>query len=539
MFKRLTIAALVLFAALMVKADEGQKVTSKVQKVTVFLNGAQVTRTAIVNIVAGTTDLIFENISPDIDPQSIQVHANGEFTILSVKHEMNYLSSTSNKTQQLLDLHTKQKSINDKITMLNNMLAIYQAEETVIAKNQSVKAENATLDVVKLKQALDFQTERLTMLKQKEQDAGNQITVLYTERQQFDNQINEINNGQTTATSNIIVAVSSKAALQSTFAVSYLTADASWYASYDIRAKNVNTPLTIAYKANVLQHSGEDWKNVKLTLSTGLPSNNAIKPELMPYYLNVYNDVERALRGRVAGVAMNNAGDKESNQLAEVVVANGNAKSIPVSVDMQEAQTSVEFNIDNPYSVTNDGKPCQVEINNINVNASYQYYAAPKISTDVFLTASVTDLNKYNLLSGDANVFFEGTYIGKSRIDMRAMSDTLNLSLGNDKGILIKRTLEKNLTQNQTFGSNKKETKSWSIEVKNRKSQKIGLLVEDQVPVSQNSAIEVEVQETSGAKPDATTGKVSWNLTLNSQDDKKLQLKYMVKYPKSQSVIVQ
>jgi len=59
------------------------------------------------------------------------------------------------------------------------------------------------------------------------------------------------------------------------------------------------------------------------------------------------------------------------------------------------------------------------------------------------------------------------------------------------------------------------------------------------VPVSQNSSIEVEAQETSGAKPDASTGKVSWNLTLNSQDDKKLQLTYMVKYPKSQSVIVQ
>ena len=538
MFKRFMIAVCAMTAITVAKADEGQKVASKVQKVTVFLKGAQVTRTAAVNINAGTTDLIFNNISPNIDPQSIQVHANGEFTILSVKHEMNYLSSASNKTQQLSDLHAKQKSINDKITMLNNMLAIYQAEETVIAKNQSVKAENATLDVLKLKQALDFQTERLTMLKQKEQDAGNQIATLYTERQQYDNQINEINNGQTTATSNIVVTVSSKTALQSIFSVSYLTADASWYASYDIRAKNVNGPLTIVYKANVLQRSGEDWKNVKLTLSTGLPSNNAIKPELMPYYLNVYN-VNKALRGRVAGVAVNRDEDKESNQLAEVVVASGYAKSIPVNVDMQEAQTSVEFNIENPYSVTNDSKACQVEINEVNVNATYQYYAAPKISTDVFLTASVTDLNKYNLLSGDANVFFEGTYIGKSRIDMQAMSDTLNLSLGNDKGILVKRTLEKNLTQNQTFGSNKKETKSWVIEVKNRKNQKVNLLVEDQIPVSQNSSIEVEAQETSGVKPDATTGKVSWNLTLNSQDDKKLQLKYMVKYPKSQSVIVQ
>ncbi len=534
MCKKLIMAAFVLFIAIAAKADEGQKVASKVEKVIVFLKGAQVTRTAMVNINPGTTDLVFNNISPNIDPQSIQVHANGEFTILSVKHEMNYLSSVSNKTQQLLELHAKQKSVKDKITTLNNMIAIYQAEETVIAKNQFVRAENTTLDVVKLKQALDFQTERLTALKQKEQDAGNQISELYIEQQQYDNQIAEINNGQTTTTSNIIVTVSSKTALQSIFAVSYLTGDASWYPSYDIRAKNVNSPLTIVYKANVLQRSGEDWKSVKLTLSTGLPSNNAVKPELNPYYLNIY-DLNKALQGRVSGIQVRsqNAAAVSDYSLKEVAVAEA------PKVDMVEAQTSVEFNIDNPYSVTNDGKPCQVEINQVNVNATYQYYTAPKISTDVFLTARVTDLNKYNLLSGDANVFFEGTYIGKSRIDMRAMSDTLNLSLGNDKGILVKRTLERNLTQNQTFGSNKKETKSWIIEVKNRKNQKINLLVDDQVPVSQNSSIEVETQETSGAKPDALTGKVSWNFLLNSQEDKKVQLTYMVKYPKSQQVIVQ
>ncbi|SHM46967.1 DUF4139 domain-containing protein [Mucilaginibacter sp. OK098] len=532
MFKKLLLAAVVVFIAIAAKADEGQKVTSKVQKVVVFLKGAQVTRTAMVNVSAGTTDLVFDNISPNIDPQSIQVHANGEFTILSVKHEMNYLSNGDVKTRQLQELHTQAKLIRDKIDMQNNMLSIYQAEENVIAKNQFVRTENTTLDVLKLKQALDFQTERLTALKQKEQAANNQVNGLNIDLQKYESQIAEVNNSQNTATSNIIVTVSSKAALQSIFAVSYVTENASWYPSYDIRAKNVNSPLTIVYKANVLQRSGEDWKNVKLTLSTGSPTGNSIKPELNPYYLNIYN-VNKALEGRADGMVTEGYSVARDKQLAEVAI------TVPVAVNVVEAQNSVEFNIDNPYSVTNDGKPCQVEINQVNINATYQYYVAPKISTDVFLTAQVTDLNKYNFLSGDANLFFEGTYIGKSRIDTRALSDTLNLSLGNDKGILIKRTLQKNLTEKQTFGSNKKETKSWLIEVKNRKNQKVNLLVEDQVPVSQNSAIEVEVQESGGVKPDVLTGKVSWNFLLNSQEDTKTQLRYMVKYPKSQSVIVQ
>ena len=204
-----------------------------------------------------------------------------------------------------------------------------------------------------------------------------------------------------------------------------------------------------------------------------------------------------------------------------------------------ENQTNVEFNIDNPYSIPTDGKQYLVEINQVEVKSGFQYYVAPKINTDVFLTAQLTDWNKYSFLSGEANLYFEGTFIGKSLIDVNNAADTLNLSLGTDKNIVVTRTLEKNLTQNQTFGSNKKETKSWVIEIKNRKNQKINLLVDDQVPVSQNSSIEVEIQEASGAKPDALTGKVSWNFLLNSQEDKKVQLTYMVKYPKSQQVIVQ
>ncbi len=526
-------AVFVFFIAIAAKANDGEKITSKVQKVIVFLNGAQITRTAMVNVNAGTSELIFGGISPGIDVQSIQVHANGEFTILSVKHEVNYLGEDV-KTKRIDELQAQQKILRDKIDLQNNMLSIYQTEESILAKNQFVKAENASLEVAKLKEALDFQTDRLISLKEKEQVVKNQVEALNAELQKYYQQINEINEVKNVASVNIIVSVSSKVMLQAGFTLSYMIHNAGWYPSYDIRAKNISSPLNIVYKANVSQRSGEDWKNVKLTLSTGTPTGNSIKPELDPYYLNFVQPMRQI---------------SSSNALAEVVVTGYEAKrdkevdddsgTERVAVNQVENQTSVEFNIDNPYSIASDGKPCQVEINQVSVKAGYQYYVAPKISTDVFLTARVTDWSKYSFLSGEANLFFEGTYVGKSRIDVQSLDDTLNLSLGTDKNILVKRTLEKDLSQTQTIGSNKKETKGWLIEVKNHKTQPVNLLVEDQVPVSQNSAIEVEVQEASGVKPDPLTGKVSWNFLLNSQDDKKIALKYQVKYPKNQPLIVQ
>lgn len=524
-------AVLLVITGMAANAEDGQKVVSKVQKVTVFLNGAQVTRTAMVTINPGTTDLVFSDISPEVDAQSLQVHADGAFTILSVRHELNYLSGQF-KSKQVQDLEAMQKELQDKINLQNNLLSIYQTEEGTLMRNQFVKAENQTLDVLKLKEALDFQTQRLTSIREKELAINNQIAELNNQIQKYYSQINEINERQSATTSNIIVTVSSKTALQAPFSLSYIIRSAGWYPSYDIRAKNVKSPLNISYNANVSQKSGEEWKNVRLSLSTGNLTTSSNKPELYPFYLNFPSKVV--------------AGGSGSGSLAEVVVTRPTAYQVdkkegtlPVEVTREERQTNFEFTIENPYTVQTDGKVCMVEINQVEVKATFQYYVAPKINTDVFLTAKVTDWNKYNFLSGRANLFFEGTYIGVSHINTQAVNDTLNLSLGVDKGIIVKRILQKDLSEKQTFGSNRKETRDWRIEVKNRKNQPVNLIVEDQVPVSQNSSIDVEVQETSGAKPDALTGKVVWNFLLNSQDEKKVQLKYLVKYPKNQSVIVE
>ena len=536
MYKKLLYLLVCAFATIAAKADDGQKIASKVEKVTVFLSGAQVTRTAAVNIGAGTSTLVFGNLSTGLDAGSIQVQANGEFTILSVRHEI----TTSNdpaKTKQVDALEAAKKEIKDKINFQNALLTIYQSEENTLMKNQSVKAENAALDVANLKLALDFQTQRLTSIKEKEFSINAQIDALNLELQKNAQQINALNAERNIRTSDIVVTVYSKTAVQSNFSISYIIHEARWYPSYDIKAKNVNSPLSISYNANVSQTSGEEWKNVMLTLSTGNPSVNGIKPELSPYFLNIienslagYNMAPSAHYSDAAGASEKQSYGNDDRKPRETV---------PIAVTQQENQTNFEFKIEIPYTVEADGKVCTAEINKVSVNATYQYAVVPKLSTDVFLTAQLIDWNKYNFLYGEANLFFEGTYIGKSVLNPQATTDTLNLSLGVDKNIVVTRTLQKEFSVRQSLGSNKKETKDWLIEIKNRKNQVVNLLIEDQVPVSQNAAIEVEVQETSGAKPDPSTGKVSWNFSLKPQDDKKVEVRYQVKYPKNQMVMVQ
>lgn len=623
MLKRLFIAIGLITTIINATAQDGQKITSKVQKVVVFLTGGQVTRSASASIKPGTSTLVFGDISPDIDVQSLQVHGSGDFTILSVKQELNFLNAQT-KQKRIDDLRDQQKQLSDKIEIKNGLLTVYRQEEKMMLKNQVVTGQNNNLDLVKLRQALDFQTAELTELKKKTQAETQQINALNIEINKYNRQIAELSKGESNITSNILVNVSSAAAVQAQFTLSYVVRNAGWFPTYDIRAKDVNSPIAISYKANVSQHCGEEWKDIKLTLSTGNPTVSGTKPVISPYFLNygmyyqgtaaaitrvtgrvTSRDDGQALPGvtvkvkgtsigaatdangnytlqipqgspilvfsyigyeaaerQVSGAVMNMVLSPSTKELAEVVVTgygysgdvdralNGKVsgvqirgaaslQSIPIAVTQNENQTNIEFNITNPFTVPGDGKQYAVEISQLNLDAMYEYSVAPKLSTDVFLTAKLTDWNKYNFLSGEANLFFEGTYIGKSLIDTHTALDTLDLSLGTDKNIVVSRILQKNLTEKNIFGSNKKETKDWLIEVKNRRSQAINLMVEDQVPVSQNSAIEVETQELSGGKADPLTGKVTWKLNLNPLENKKMELKYQVRYPKNQNVIVQ
>ena len=606
------------------KADD-KKIITKIQHVVVFLNGAQITRVANVNVAEGNSTLSFEGISPDIDMQSLQIKAGGDFTILSVKQELDFLNQQT-KQKNVEELQNQEKQIKDKIELQTNALNVYNEEQNMLLKNQVVSGQNTNLDILKLRQALDFQTLRLTEIKKKQQAVNDQIALLNLELAKYTRQVNNIYKVSAKATSNILVTISGTKALQTQFTLTYVVKNASWYPTYDVRAKNVNSPLMVSYKANVSQQCGEDWSNIKLSLSTGNPTVNARRPELLPYYLNfgmIYDNpgtritrvsgritdetgvgiagVNVQVKGSSIGTVSDNAGNysiqtpqgaaplifsyvgyerierqpgseilnirmqPSTAMLSEVVVTGYKSEykrdvinpgapgastqvyirgmnamqSNPLVVTQNENQTNIEFDIANPYTIPSDGKQYLVEINQLTIPADFEYYTAPKLSTDVFLTAKVANWTQYNLLSGEANLFFEGTFIGKSLIDTRSTADTLSLSMGIDKSIVVTRTSLKDLAEKPSFSSSKKETRDWLIDIKNRKTQPVVLLVEDEIPVSQNSEIAVETQQISGGKLDPLTGKVSWTLNLSPQTEKKLNLKYQVRYPKNQTVIVQ
>jgi uncharacterized protein (TIGR02231 family) len=146
--------------------------------------------------------------------------------------------------------------------------------------------------------------------------------------------------------------------------------------------------------------------------------------------------------------------------------------------------------------------------------------------------ANIVDWEKYNLLEGEANIFFENTFVGKSILDVTFVSDTLSISLGRDKNVIVKRDKIKEFTTRQFLGSKKEETRTWQISVRNNKTKPIHMTLMDQVPVSTLEEIEVATENNSGGSYNKENGEVKWNFKLEPSAKKEFELKYKVKYPK-------
>lgn len=218
---------------------------------------------------------------------------------------------------------------------------------------------------------------------------------------------------------------------------------------------------------------------------------------------------------------------------------NSSRKAAPLPVVQVENNTSVEFDIKTPYTIPSENKTTVVEMEHYALEADYEYISVPKVVSDAFLTANIPNWEQYNLLEGEANVFFENTFVGKTILDTRYTSDTLNVSLGRDRNVQVKREKAKDYKQTRFLSSKAEVTRNWTINVRNNKSQAISMTILDQIPVSTLSEIEVTPEELSGGILNKEDGEVKWDLNLAPSQRQELNLKYKVRYPKSKTLTVE
>ncbi len=502
-----------------VTISEGQQVISnEVKEVTVFLNGAQVLREVKLKLVPGAQDIRIKELANQIDANSIQIRSSSDFIIQAVRHELNYIQPNQNKAEELLK---KKGLVKDELAKQEQVLFLLQFEKTSLQKNQvqlvGVPNSNAKLEDLKL--LVEYQKSKLAEILPKIYELEKKTKELQVDIDKIDRQIAEINQGEKEPSSELVLSLISKTASTVELDLIYYTQRASWTMNYDVRVKDLVSPIELFYKAQVNQQTGEDWKNVKLSLATANPLMRGDRPVLFPWFLRnqsppvAYDSYQRGAPPAAMELKAQAAG-------AEVYVSE------------KEQVTSRMYNIDLPYTILSNNKPFQVEIKRVSVPARYIYYAIPKLDADAFLTAEISDWEDLNLIDGEAQLFFEGSFQGKVFINTQSIQDIFRLSLGRDKNIVIERNKIKDYSKNKFLSDKVELTKGYEFIIKNKKSQAIELIVEDQLPLSTAKEIKVEVDELSGASSNNETGELRWVYNLKPSEQQKFRFRYKVTYPK-------
>ena len=631
--KRTLLLLLGLGAATLSAAGE-QKVKTSVEQVTLFIDGAQVTRSRQIDLPAGNSTVVFTGLSPYLDDKSMQVSAKGPFTVTAVNRVFNHTDSLERSTHR----QALEQEIDKTQQQLNRLKAsreVVDAESELLKTNCSVANRNVATPLAAIRELNEYYAARLEELKSKVLSLDAEEEKINERRRQILAELVNLGGRQSDPMSEVEVRIEAPAACRGSFTLTYYVRNAGWFPSYDIRSGGLSEPVEISYKANIFQNTKEEWKNVALTLSSSNPTTGSIAPQLWTWWLDyglapprynlnltsntvsgiVFDEQREPLPGatvmvpgttvgtstdvqgrysitvpngatslqfsyvgytprteRITGNSMNVTMQEDataldeavvvgygvSNQLAgaapgvrirgtaasdrkvvEVDFADFDAESAVMEVEQTQNQLGYEFEIRQPYTIPSDGKSVAAEIGRFDLPAAYIYQSTPKIDKDAFLVAEATGWEKLNLLQGEANVYFENTFVGKSILDPGQTSDTLRFSMGRDRSIRIERTKENDYSSRRAIGSNQTQTVAWKFTVRNTRPEPVVLTLTDQLPVSRNSTIAVSAEELSGGRLDKESGIVAWRLELKPGEQRELHLRYAVKYPKGRSLAIE
>lgn len=508
---------------------QGKEFTSEIKQVTVFERGAQVNRQASITLKKGIQEVVLNNLSRYIDANTIQAKIPGA-KIVSLSYQLNYLNSEEGNAQKKI-LQDSVAALEHELKLLKNELQINQQELKLIEKNVDIKGQTV-LDVADLEDFLIFYRSNLPLIK------GSMLKIEVKQKsvkqsiKKLKQELRNLNSTTQKVSGSLKIELSAAKQITGSLDLNYYVSNAGWTPYYNLRAMGLNKDIEMEFNANVRQNTGVEWENIQLVLATGTPHLDGNAPSLRTWYVNYQRQRAHPTKYKKRALSLPEASKDlamEEDDLEFSVSANYNATST-------QNITFREYKIKELYSITSTGKNQRVEIMQHSLPANYTYFSAPKVNTNAYLMAKVANWEQYNILSGQSKIYFEDTYVGAGYIDAKSTEDTLLISLGQDKNIVIERKCLFDQSAKQFIGTKQTKKKSFEITVRNNKMTNVEIEIVDQIPVSKNNEIKVKLNEHSGAAVNEVTGELKWLLNLQATEKTTRTFDFEISYPKNKKI---
>lgn len=551
------------------------EVLAPITEVKLHLDGAEVVSRASLVLQAGRNHFLLPDLSAKIYPQTIQVTCSEAIVkIASVTCKTNFLRK-SKEDQRIMSIRDSVEWVKTKIDGLNDEKGAYEEEREMLRQNRTFKGDDKTLTVTELKTTADFFRSRMEEINKGISRVSNALTDYYRKLFDLKLQLSELNAGLQ-PTGEIHLVLESTRAIRTDLELRYVVRDAGWAAIYDLESGNLNDPITLKYRALAFNNTGIDWNNVKLSLSTADPLQTATQPSLAVWNLSEYSSDQISA---ISNLSVSNSNSYYSNGLKSNSVETFEQMRSDVQSNIDEVRRilgedynagidyetelyrryqaerinapvankatldvpefNAEFPIAAPYMIPSDKKPYSIDIRTDSLLAFYKYFAVPKMDKDAFLLAQIVGWEDLNLVSGPVNIYQGRKYIGQSTLDIRNLTDTLSVSLGRDKDVVVTRLKVKGKTNNQLLGGTKKSSVAYNISVANHHSTPIHIEVQDQYPISNDKEVIVTVDEQGGAVAEDKIGVLTWDFQLSPSETKTVEFGFSIKYPRYKAVHIE
>ncbi len=539
-----------LFTALRLTAAP---VNSTITAVTVYTDRAVITRTATVDLTSGTTELVFANLPEALNERSLQVSGKGtaQALILDVSSKQNYVDFTPNA--RVKELEDQLKGFAKQVRGLDDRAGILQAQGTMLDRMEAALFAPPAKDVPRpeLNQftaSLNYLTEQKGKLVTERASLDEQREELQTKITTAQKQLNEVRGAGGRGYKTVTVRVSAAQAGNLEVGLSYTVPGASWSPSYDARVLSSERAVALGYFGVVRQNTGEEWKDVALTLSTARPGLGGAAPVLGVWNLDVFDPVAaRGYETRRQKVEMSMAKSAPAPMAIGGMSTDAMASNAPEQ-DLKDAEmatatleagaTSASFKIATAASVPSENSPQKIPITSAKLASNPEYLTTPKRLATAYLTAKVINTSEFPLLAGAMNVFLDGTFVATSSLRTVMSGEKFDLALGADEGISVKHKRIQKFTEDTGLtNSGKRITYEYLITIQNNKRTTEKIIVSDQVPLSLNEKVVVKLLSPDAKEVKPTDeGTLKWTLDLKPAEKRELTVKFTVEYANNVNV---
>lgn len=508
-------------------AQQRVVVPNQIKEVSVFLSMAQVNRQGNLYLGVGSAELIFDKLSPHLNEGSVEVKVPKGVHILSVSYK-NDGNVKEEKPAEILALEDSLLRVKTALYLVHADRENIHLQRELILANKNLGG-TAGVKAEELEDVLSIYENKLNEYKLRKLKLDEEERLLLKQKEHYEVILNDYFQGKINLSRQVRVQVMVDQPQQGSLVeLKYSVNQVSWGASYDVRVNGVGAPIEFILKANISQSTGEDWNNVKLKLAGIDPLAGGSMPVLEPVFLRVMEPdvLERKVVQRksvepevVMGAMPAMMADVNQNYTASI----------------SQTPTALKFDVNVPYSIPSDGAAHQVELARFDLPASYKLMTTPKYDESVFVNAAFETNDLLNQLNADANIYYDGTFTGTTYIGSQP-NDSILITLGKERRMVVRRTKLKEMTSKSIFGSNKKEKSGYQIVIVNTSSENLDLELLDQIPLSANGEIEVKLLDAGGATYTAETGQLQWKVKVSPKQEIKLQFEFEVSYPKAKRI---